>query len=88
MKGTKEITRKNYAAKEAKKSHNRSGARARWKKGGASYLALSRTEGNERGNDMSKAPAMEMVFAASSLARSGKSEVRAEGTVSASFPVN
>lgn len=37
---------------------------------------------------MSKAPAMEMVFAAGSLARSGKSEVRAEGTVSASFPVN
>jgi len=46
---------------------------------------------NERGNSVQlQGPEwrLEMVFAAGSLARSGKSEVRAEETVSASFPVN
>jgi len=96
--------RKSYAGKEARSHNRsgarveRKEARAisrsrepreREREGGERERERERV--NERGNSVQlQGPEwrLEMVFAAGSLARSGKSEVRAEETVSASFPVN
>lgn len=64
-------------------------ARAERKEARAISRARELKRMREREHGVSKAFGVcwRMVFAGS-LARSGKSEVRAEGTVSASFPVN